>query len=41
MIENGYKCHSFLIEVKTKTVEVTKMNTSEAEKEWLRRICGG
>lgn len=66
MIENGYKCHSLIIEVKIRTVEVTKMNgmnserrsqillglsrvvkdegeanTSEAEKEWLRRICGG
>ena len=66
MIENGYKCHSLIIEVKIKTVEVTKMNgmnserrnqillglsrvvkdegeanTSEAEKEWLRRICRG
>ena len=40
MIENGYKCHSLIIKVKTKIVEVTKMNTSEVEKEWLRRMIG-
>ena len=40
MIENGYKCHSLIIEVKQNSGGF-KMQTSEAEKDWLRRICGG
>jgi len=35
------KRHSLIIEIRTKNVEVCIMNTSEAEKEWLQRICGG
>lgn len=39
MIEKGYNSPSLIIEIKQWRIE--KMQTSEAEKDWLRRICGG